>query len=157
LTSERSMAEWFEEAVKQGGDPKSISNWMMGDLMRRLNEDNRQINEIDLQPEQLVRLLKLIEKGTISGKIAKTVFDEMYKTGEDPDIIVKERGLIQISDASDIEPLIDEILEKNPKEIERYRAGEQKLMGFFVGQIMKASKGKANPQTVNELLKKKLG
>ncbi|TNF55318.1 Asp-tRNA(Asn)/Glu-tRNA(Gln) amidotransferase subunit GatB, partial [bacterium] len=157
LTLERSMAEWFEKAVKQGGDPKSVSNWMMGDLTRRLNEDNRQINEIDFQPGQLVRLLKLIEKGTISGKIAKTVFDEMYKTGEDPDIIVKERGLIQISDASDIEPLIDEILEKNPKEIERYRAGEQKLMGFFVGQIMKASKGKANPQTVNELLKKKLG
>jgi aspartyl-tRNA(Asn)/glutamyl-tRNA(Gln) amidotransferase subunit B len=157
LTSERSMAEWFEEAVKLGGDPKNVSNWMMGDLMRRLNEDNRQINEIDLQPEQLVRLLKLIEDGTISGKIAKTVFDEMYKTGGNPDIIVKEQGLIQISDASDIEPIIDEILEKNPKEIERYRAGEQKLIGFFVGQIMKATKGKANPKTVNELLKKKLG
>jgi aspartyl-tRNA(Asn)/glutamyl-tRNA(Gln) amidotransferase subunit B len=156
LTSERAMAEWFEDAIRLGGDPRNISNWMIGELTRRLNEENRQIKDINLKPEQLVELLKMIEKGVISGKIAKTVFEEMYKTGKDPDIIVKEQGLVQISDASDIEPLIDEILDRNPGEVERFRAGEQKLMGFFVGQIMKATKGKANPGTVNEILRKKL-
>lgn len=156
LISERSTAEWFEQAVKLGGDPKIVSNWMMGELMRRLNEENKQIEECGLKPEQLVGLLKLIDKGIISGKIAKTIFEEMYKTGKDADIIVKEKGLVQISDETDIEPIINEILEKNPKEVERFKAGEEKLMGFFVGQTMKATKGKANPKIVNELLKKKL-
>ncbi|MBI4654556.1 MAG: Asp-tRNA(Asn)/Glu-tRNA(Gln) amidotransferase subunit GatB [Nitrospirae bacterium] len=156
LTSERAVAEWFEGAVKLGGDPKTVSNWMMGELMRLLNEENKQIEECGLKPVQFVGLLKLIDKGTISGKIAKAVFEEMYKTGKNPDTIVKEKGLIQITDEADIEKVINEVLEKNPKEVERFRAGEEKLMGFFVGQIMKATKGKANPKIVNELLKKKL-
>ncbi|MCK5139125.1 MAG: Asp-tRNA(Asn)/Glu-tRNA(Gln) amidotransferase GatCAB subunit B, partial [Thermodesulfovibrionia bacterium] len=156
LTSERTTAEWFEQAVKLGGEPKSVSNWMMGELLRCLNEENKQIEECGLRPEQLVNLLKLIDKGIISGKIAKTVFGEMYKTGKNPDAIVSEKGLLQISEAEDIEPIINDVLVKNPKEVERFRAGEEKLLGFFVGQIMKATKGKANPQTVNELLKKKL-
>ena len=156
LTSERTTAEWFEQAVKLGGEPKSVSNWMMGELLRCLNEENKQIEECGLRPEQLVNLLKLIDKGIISGKIAKTVFGEMYKTGKNPDTIVSEKGLLQISEAEDIEPIINDVLAKNPKEVERFRAGEEKLLGFFVGQIMKATKGKANPQTVNELLKKKL-
>jgi aspartyl-tRNA(Asn)/glutamyl-tRNA(Gln) amidotransferase subunit B len=157
LTAERPLAEWFEQAVHLGGGPRNVSNWMTGELTRRLNEDNRQIEETDLKPEQLVQLLTLIDKGIISGKIAKTVFDEMYKTNRNPDIIVKEKGLVQISDTGEIESIVDEVLKKSPDEVERFRAGDQKLMGFFVGQVMKNTRGKANPRTVNELLRKKLG
>src|SRR3990172_8161890 len=156
LISERAMAEWFEQAVKLGADPKIVSNWMMGELTKLLNEENKQIEECGLKPEDLVGLLDLINKGIISGKIAKTVFEEMYKTGKNADTIVKEKGLVQISDEADIEKAVDEALAKNPGEVERFRAGDEKLMGFFVGQIMKATKGKANPKIVNELLKKKL-
>ena len=157
LTSEKSMAEWFEKAVKLGGSPKSVSNWMTGELTRHLNEDNKQINECGLKPEHLVDLLKLIENGVISGKIAKTVFEEMYKSGKDPSGIVKEKGLVQISDKSEIETAIDDILKNNPGEVERFKAGDEKLIGFFVGQVMKSTKGRANPKILNELLKKKLG
>ncbi|MDP3297846.1 MAG: Asp-tRNA(Asn)/Glu-tRNA(Gln) amidotransferase subunit GatB [Thermodesulfovibrionia bacterium] len=157
LISERAMAEWFEQAVKLGADPKIVSNWMMGELTKLLNEENKQIEECMLKPEHLVGLLELINKGIISGKIAKTVFEEMYKTGKNADTIVKEKGLVQISDEADIEKAVDEVLEKNHEEVERFKAGDEKLMGFFVGQIMKATKGKANPKIVNELLKKKLG
>ncbi len=157
LVSERAMAEWFEEAVRFGGQPKMVSNWMQGELMRLLNEENKSIEECPLRPEQLVRMLKLIEDGTISGKIAKTVFEEMYKTGEDTEVIVKKRGLVQISDQTVIENTIDEILSKHTSEVERYRAGEEKLFGFFVGQVMKATKGKANPQMVNDIMRRKLG
>lgn len=157
LTSERAIAEWFEEAVKLEGEPKAVSNWMMGELMRVLNEEGKQIEESALKPEQLVGLLKLIDKNVISGKIAKTVFEEMYKTGKSADVIVKEKGLVQVSDESEIEKAVDEVLANSQGEIERFKAGDAKLMGFFVGQIMKATKGKANPKIVNELLKKKLG
>ena len=156
LTSERTIAEWFEQAVKLGGEPKGVSNWMMGDLMRLLNEENRPFDECRLKPAQLVEMLVLINQGTISGKIAKTVFEEMYKTGKDADAIVKEKGLVQVNDESEIGKVVDDILQKNRKEVERFRAGEEKLLGFFAGQIMKATKGKANPKMVNELLKKKL-
>jgi aspartyl-tRNA(Asn)/glutamyl-tRNA(Gln) amidotransferase subunit B len=156
LTEERAVAEWFEEAVRAGGQAKSVSNWMMGDLMRSLNEENRTIGECLLKPQQLAGMISLIDNGTISGKIAKTVFDDMYRTGKDADTIVKEKGLVQISDASEIEKAVDDILARSPKEIERYLAGDEKLIGFFVGQVMKATKGKANPQMLNELLKKKL-
>lgn len=156
LVSERAMADWFEEAARLGGQPKNVANWIQGDLMKLLNEDNKSIEECPLSPEQLVGMLKLIENGTISGKIAKVVFEEMYKTGKDAEGIIKEKGLIQISDSSIIEKAIEEIISKNPSEVERYRAGEEKLFGFFVGQVMKLTKGKANPQLVNELLKKRL-
>jgi aspartyl-tRNA(Asn)/glutamyl-tRNA(Gln) amidotransferase subunit B len=156
LTSEKAMAEWFEEAVKSGGEPKAVSNWMMGELMRLLNEENRQIEECALKPEQLSGLLHLMDKGLISGKIAKTVFEEMYKTGRDAETIVKEKGLVQVSDETEIEKSVDEVLAKYTGEVERFRAGDEKLLGFFVGQVMKATKGKANPKVVNELLRKKL-
>jgi aspartyl-tRNA(Asn)/glutamyl-tRNA(Gln) amidotransferase subunit B len=129
---------------------------MMGELMKLLNEENRSIADCPIKPSQLADMLRLIDNGTISGKIAKTVFDEMYKTGKDAAEIVKEKGLVQISDSSEIEKLIDEIIAKSQKEVERFKAGDEKLLGFFVGQAMKASKGKANPQMLNELLKKKL-
>jgi aspartyl-tRNA(Asn)/glutamyl-tRNA(Gln) amidotransferase subunit B len=128
----------------------------MGDLMKLLNEENKSMDECPIRPGQLAGMLKLIDSGTISGKIAKTVFDEMYRTGKGAETIVKEKGLVQISDSAEIEKIVDEILAKSTKEIERFKAGDEKLLGFFVGQAMKATKGKANPQMLNELLKKKL-
>jgi aspartyl-tRNA(Asn)/glutamyl-tRNA(Gln) amidotransferase subunit B len=156
LTSERAVADWFEAAAGAGGQAKAISNWMMGDLMRYLNEEGRSISECPLKPSQLAVMLRLIEDGTISGKLAKTVFDEMCRTGKDADVIVREQGLVQISDKDAIESVVDETLARNPKEVARYRAGEEKLLGFFVGQVMKQTKGKANPQILNDLLKRKL-
>jgi aspartyl-tRNA(Asn)/glutamyl-tRNA(Gln) amidotransferase subunit B len=156
LTSEKPLADWFEEAVQLGGQPKAVSNWIMVELMRLLNEENKSVEECPLKPKQLADMLQLIDKGTISGKIAKTVFEEMYKTGKDAESIVKEKGLVQISDAGEIEKIVDEVIAKHPKEVERFKTGEEKLLGFFVGHVMKLTKGKANPQMVNELLKKKL-
>ena len=156
IVSEKPVADWYEEAVNLGGQPKVISNWMMGDLMKLLNEENKAIEDCALRPKQLVDMLKLIENGTISGKIAKTVFEEIYRTGKEAETIVREKGLVQISDTGEIEKIVDDVIAKSPKEVERFKAGEEKLIGFFVGQIMKLTKGKANPQLVNELLKKKL-
>ena len=156
LTSEKSIADWFEAAVKAGGQAKAVSNWMMGELMKLLNEENKSIEECSVKPSQLADMLKLMDKGTISGKIAKTVFEEMYKTGKDAEVIVKEKGLVQVSDEGAIEKAVDEVIAKNPKEVERFKAGDEKLLGFFVGRIMKMTQGKANPQMVNEILKKKL-
>lgn len=156
LTSEKPLADWYEKAVKLGGQPKAVSNWIMSDLLRLLNAENKSIDACPLKPKQLVDMLKLIENGTISGKIAKTVFEEMYKTGKDAEVIVEEKGLVQISDAGAIDKAIDEVIAKHPNEVDRFRFGEEKLIGFFVGQVMKLTKGKANPQMVNELLKKKL-
>jgi aspartyl-tRNA(Asn)/glutamyl-tRNA(Gln) amidotransferase subunit B len=156
LTVERAAADWFEKAVDAGGQPKTVSNWMMGDLMRLLNEDNRSMEDVLLKPEQLAGMLKMIDEGTISGKIAKTVFEEMYRTGNNAAEIVQEKGLVQISDTSEIEKAVDDILSKSPGEVERYRAGDEKLIGFFVGQVMKVTRGKANPNILNELLMKKL-
>ena len=157
LTSEKAVADWFEDAVRAGGQAKSVSNWMMGDLMRFLNEENKSLEECPMKPAQLAGMLKLVEKGTISGKIAKTVFEEMYRTGKDAGEIVKEKGLVQISDESAIEKAVDEVIAGHPQEVERFRSGDEKLLGFFVGQVMKSTKGKANPKMLNELLKKKLG
>lgn len=156
LTSEKAIAKWFEEAVKLGGDPKMISNWIMGELMRLLNEDNKEINASPIKPSHLIAMLKLIEKGTISNKIAKAVFEEMYKTGKDAEVIVKDKGLVQISDTGEIESIVDGIIANSPKEVDRFKGGDNKLMGFFVGEVMKATKGKANPKIVNELINKKL-
>lgn len=156
LTAEKAVGEWFEESIKAGGQPKAVANWMMGDLMRLLNEENREIADCPLKPSQLADMLKLIDKGTISGKIAKTVFEEMYRSGKSAEEIIKEKGLVQISDESAIEKIVDEVIAKHQKEAARFRAGEEKLLGFFVGQAMKAMKGKANPQVLNDLLRKKL-
>jgi len=156
LVSEKAIADWFEDAVKLGGQPKVVSNWIMGELLRLLNSDNKPFEECLLKPEQLVGMLKLIEDGTISGKIAKAVFEEMYRTGKESGVIIKEKGLVQIRDTGEIERIVGDVIAKHPKEVARFKEGEQKLMGFFVGQVMKATKGKANPQMINELLRKKL-
>ncbi len=156
LTEERPVAEWFERAVKAGGSPKAVSNWMMTDILRLMNETGTEITELRITPEMLASLIGLIEKGTISGKIAKMVFNDMYTTGKDPETIVQEKGLVQISDAGELEGTIQEILDAHPDEVGRLKAGDKKLIGFFVGQVMKATKGKANPKMVNEIIRKKI-
>jgi aspartyl-tRNA(Asn)/glutamyl-tRNA(Gln) amidotransferase subunit B len=156
MISEKSVADWFEEAVDLGGQPKDVSNWIKGDLMKLLNEEGKTFDECIFRPSGLVGMLKLIDNGTISGKIAKTVFEEMFRNGKDAEVVVREKGLVQITDSGAIEKAVDDIIAGNPQEVERYKAGEEKLIGFLVGQVMKKTKGKANPQMVNELLKKKL-
>ncbi|MEN2994764.1 MAG: Asp-tRNA(Asn)/Glu-tRNA(Gln) amidotransferase subunit GatB [Thermodesulfovibrio sp.] len=156
LTEERALAEWFEEAVKLGGKPKEVANWIMVELLRLLNEENKDISDCPLKPIQLVELIDLINKGIINRNTAKEVFEEMFKTGKKAEDIVKEKGLTQISDDSVIIEAIKEVMKKNPREVERLKNGEEKLIGFFIGQVMKITKGKANPKLVNELLLKLL-
>jgi aspartyl-tRNA(Asn)/glutamyl-tRNA(Gln) amidotransferase subunit B len=157
LTAEKALADYFEATVKAGVEPKPASNWIMAELLRELKEDERDLRDCPVKPNQLADLIQLIHAGTISGKIAKSVFVEMFKTGRDPAAIVEEKGLKQVTDTAAIEQAIDEVIAKNPTQLEQYRAGKVKVFGFFVGQVMKATSGKANPELVNELLKKKLG
>ena len=156
LTASRELAEYFEACTALFPQPKSVANWVMGEVTRALNEDGKGIAESPVTPQLLAALLQLIDKGTISGKIAKTVFDDMYKTGKEPAAIVEEKGLVQVSDTGEIERIIDEIMGANAGQVEEYRGGKEKVFGFFVGQVMRASKGKANPSVVNDLLLKKL-
>jgi aspartyl-tRNA(Asn)/glutamyl-tRNA(Gln) amidotransferase subunit B len=156
LAASRELAEYFEATVALFAQPKTVSNWVMGEVTRALNEDGKGIADSPVTPKRLSDLLKLVEQGTISGKIAKAVFDEMYKTGKEPAAIVAEKGLVQVSDTGAIEAIIDEVLAKEAGQLAEYRSGKDKLFGFFVGQVMRASKGKANPALVNELLLKKL-
>ncbi len=156
LTQSRALAAYFEETAKLSGQPKVASNWIMGELMRILNAENKEIEDCPIKPDRLARMIKMINDGVISTKIAKTVFEEMYKTGKDAETVVKEQGLVQVSDTGAIETIIDEVIKANPAQASDYKAGKEKLFGFFVGQVMKASKGKANPELVNQLLKKKL-
>jgi len=159
LTAERGLAEYFENAMRaaSAGAAKAVSNWVMGDILRVLNEKKLDIDECPVSPSQLARMVGLIDDGTISGKIAKQVFDIMAESGKDPDVIVKEEGLRQITDSGTIETTVDEVIAANPKEAEGYRNGKTKLIGFFVGQVMQATGGKANPQAVQQMLKEKLG
>ncbi|RJQ39037.1 MAG: Asp-tRNA(Asn)/Glu-tRNA(Gln) amidotransferase subunit GatB [Nitrospiraceae bacterium] len=155
LTEERSTSEYFEEAVKLGGDPKIVANWIITNIFRYL--EGREINEVPFTPKHLVNILTVINAGSTSTTMAKsTILPEAFKTGKMPEEIIKEKGLVQISDSSEIERVVDEVIAKNPKEVERFKAGDEKLLGFFVGQVMKAMKGKANPQLLNEIVKKKL-
>jgi len=156
LTEERAVAEYFEEVARQSKDAKLASNWVMGDILRLIKDKKIDIAECPIKPAALAELLNLISGGTISGKIAKEVFEEMAQTGKGAKAIVAEKGLVQVSDSAVIEKAVDELLAAHPKEVERYRGGEEKLFGFFVGQLMKAMKGKANPQMANEVLKRKL-
>ncbi|MGA9260572.1 MAG: Asp-tRNA(Asn)/Glu-tRNA(Gln) amidotransferase subunit GatB [Desulfobacterales bacterium] len=157
LTTDRELADYFETCLETFNNPKPVSNWIMGPLLGLLNTADKSIDASPVSPENLGRLLRLIEEGVISGKIAKTVFDEMAVGGYAPDRIVKERGLVQVSDASQIETAVDKIMAENAGEVQAYRAGKTKLLGFFVGQVMRETKGKANPQVVNEVLISKLG
>jgi aspartyl-tRNA(Asn)/glutamyl-tRNA(Gln) amidotransferase subunit B len=156
LTSSKALANYFETVVKSFAQPKIVSNWIMSDLIRELKRDDREIEDCPVPPENLVELLSLIDQGVISGKIAKSVFEEMYSTGKQAKAIVEEKGLVQVKDESAIESVVDEVLAESPSEVENYKAGKDKLFGYFVGQVMKKTKGKANPKLVNEILRRKL-
>ncbi|NHM28291.1 Asp-tRNA(Asn)/Glu-tRNA(Gln) amidotransferase subunit GatB [Desulfofundulus sp. TPOSR] len=156
LTATKEMADYFEECVALYPNAKAVSNWMMGDLSRLLNAHNMDITRCKVSPRQLTDMLKLMDRGTISGKIAKTVFEEMFATGKDPEQIVQEKGLVQITDEGAIAAVVEEVLASNAKVVEDYLKGKDRAFGFLVGQVMKATRGKANPELVNRLLKEKL-
>jgi len=156
LTSSRDLAHYFEEVVAAGAPAKVAANWISSELLRELKNVEGDISKCPMHAAQLAGLLALIEKGTISGKIAKTVFEEMFQSGKDAELIVKEKGLLQISDSSSIELWVDQVLGANPAQVADFKSGKTKLMGYFVGEVMKLSKGKANPPLVSELVAKKL-
>ncbi|WP_027417414.1 Asp-tRNA(Asn)/Glu-tRNA(Gln) amidotransferase subunit GatB [Aneurinibacillus terranovensis] len=156
ITMSKDVSDFFDAAVKTGADAKAVSNWIMGELMAYLNANQLEIKEIKMTPEGLGEMIKLIDKGTISSKIAKTVFKEMIETGKSPEKIVEEKGLVQISDEGELKKIVDEIVDANPQSVADFKAGKDRALGFLVGQIMKATKGKANPGLVNQLLKDKL-
>ena len=155
LCEARETAEWFERAAK-GHDAKKVANWMMGDFFALLNEKKISLEESPISPENLGKLVDLITSGVINGKTAKDVFALMAESGEAPDKIVEEKGLKQVTDTSAIERVIDEVIAANPDNVAAYKAGKVALMGWFVGQVMKASQGKANPAVVNNILKTRL-
>ena len=156
LVASRAMADYFEAAVESFPQPKIVSNWVMGDFLRALNHANHNPDEAPVTPTYLAELLRLIDDGTISGKIAKTVFEDMYRTGKRPGDIVAEQGLVQMSDSDALQEVIGQVVAEHPEQVAAYRAGKEKLLGFFVGQTMKATQGKANPAMVNTLLKQLL-
>jgi aspartyl-tRNA(Asn)/glutamyl-tRNA(Gln) amidotransferase subunit B len=156
LTGQRELADYFEAAAKAANNIRAAANWVLSELLRELTNAKVDITECKIKAEDLGAMIRLIDDKTISGKIAKDVFVEMFATGKAPAEIVKEKGLTQITDASAIEKIVDEVIVANPKQVENYRGGKTALMGFFVGQVIKASGGKANPQAVNDILKKKL-
>ncbi len=157
LTSSRAMAEYFDTAVAAGANAKLAANWMMGDLAKNLNAEELDIKDSPVEPERLAGMIKLIEKGTISSKIAKKVFKEMWTSKDAPEKIVKDKGLVQITDTKAIEAIVDKVIADNPKPVADYQGGNKKAIGALVGQVMKASRGKANPQVVNKMLAEKLG
>ena len=157
LTAARETADYFETCLKAYNQPKPIANWIMGPLLGLLNAREKTITETPISAADLAALVKLIDDDVISGKIAKTVFDEMAATGQAPGEIVAAKGLTQVSDSSALETEIDRIIAAHPDEAARYRSGQTKLLGFFVGLVMKATRGKANPKMVNEIIAQKLG
>lgn len=156
LTDDRSLAQYFETAIAAGGDPKQVTNWLIGDIAAYLKNNNQTINDIALKPEILAELVGLIDKGTISGKIAKDILPELLTKGGSAKELVDKKGLIQISDTGEIENIIDEVIAAHPDELAKFRAGKTKLRGFFVGQVMKQTGGRADPKLTNQLLGKKL-
>jgi aspartyl-tRNA(Asn)/glutamyl-tRNA(Gln) amidotransferase subunit B len=156
LTAEKALADYYEDVVKLCGKPKQASNWVMGDVLRFLNEEKRDIRSCPITAGALADMIRLIEEGTISGKMAKDVIDEMYRTGKSPQEIIEERGLVQITDEGALAATIAGIIDASPGQVKEYRSGKEKIFGFFVGQVMKATQGKANPKLVNDLLKKML-
>ncbi|MCO6473105.1 MAG: Asp-tRNA(Asn)/Glu-tRNA(Gln) amidotransferase subunit GatB [Melioribacteraceae bacterium] len=156
LISSIELADYFEKVCKTTNEFKSASNWMISEVLKYLNEHKLDITQFPISPEHLGKLINLIKDGTISGKIGKDVFEFMFNSDEDPEKIVNEKGLLQISDLSELEVMIDSIIAKHPKDAEDYRNGNKKVIGFFVGQVMRETNGKANPQLVNKLLTEKL-
>jgi aspartyl-tRNA(Asn)/glutamyl-tRNA(Gln) amidotransferase subunit B len=157
LTSTRSTGDYFEEAVKVSGDGKATANWVVGDLMGLLKAGGREITECPVSAKSLGELVSLIHKGELTRKLAKEILPKMFETGDSPREIIEREGLRQISDTAALEKIIDAVLANNTKQVEQYRSGKSTVIGFLVGQVMKASRGQANPGVVNELLKTKLG
>lgn len=156
LTTDRALADYFERAAQAASNARAAANWVRTELLRELEASKTEIESCPITPENLGALIRLIDQGRISGKQGKEVFAEMFATGKSAEEIVRQRGLEQVSDAAEIERLVEQAIAANPKQVEQYRAGKEGLLGFFVGQVMKASQGKANPKIVNELLRAKL-
>ena len=156
LAADKDLANFFEAVVKVSNSPKLSANWIMGELSAELNNENLSINESKITSNQLGQLILRIEDGTISGKIAKEIFEKLWSSDKEVDEIIQGEGLEQVTDDKEIESMIDEVINNNPEQLEQYRSGKDRLFGFFVGQVMKASQGKANPKQVNDILRKKL-
>ena len=156
LVADKQVAEYFEEVVAAKADPKLVCNWISGELMRIMNENKVDIRNVGIPAESLASLIQFLQEGSISGKIAKTVFEEMVQSGKDPATIIEVRGLRQVSDEGALRGLLETLLNNNPKQVEQYRAGKTQIKGFFVGQVMKETKGQANPKIVNQLLEELL-
>jgi aspartyl-tRNA(Asn)/glutamyl-tRNA(Gln) amidotransferase subunit B len=156
LTASKGLADYFEACVKRFPHPKTVSNWVMGELTRELNHSGTDAAASPVPPERLVSLLQMVEQGTISLKVARDIFPELYSSGKAPEQIVQEKGLTQVSDEGALQKIIEEVLTKNPAQVAQFKEGKHQVLGFLVGQVMKASGGKANPGKVNELLKRKL-
>lgn len=157
LTADRDIADYFEATVAAGAGSRQATNWIQGDILRVLNDRKIVIADLRLSPQHLAELIALIDKGDISTTIGRTVFDDMVKTGGDPASIVAQKGLVQISDADELHGVIDQIIADNPAEVTRFQDGDKRLMGFFMGQLMKATRGQANPRKASQLLMEKLG
>jgi aspartyl-tRNA(Asn)/glutamyl-tRNA(Gln) amidotransferase subunit B len=153
LTASKNLAEFFEKCLIEYDNPKAVSNWVMVELLRILNDKGLDIEHLKFTPNNLAELLKLVEDSTISGTAAKRVFEAMFETGKEPGGLVKELGLEQLSDESAIFGIVRKILEENPESVEDYKAGKDRVIGFLVGQTMKASNGKGNPQIINRIIK----
>lgn len=156
LTSSKLLCQYFEECVHLYHSPKIISNWIMTELLGKLNEQNIEIDKCKISPHHLIQLLKLIDNNTISGKIAKDVFYEIFETGNEPEEIIKTKNLVQVTNTDELEKVIVDVLVENPQALKDYKEGKTQSFGFLVGQIMKKTKGKANPQIINKLLKEKI-
>lgn len=156
LIADRKVADYYEATVSAGAEPATAANWVQGDVLRTLNERRIDVDQLKAAPADLAALLKLIEGGAISASVGRTVFTRMAETGDGPEAVVQQQGLAQISDSSRIDGLIETVISQHPDAVERYRKGDGKLLGFFMGQIMKATRGQANPGMANQLLRKKL-
>ncbi len=156
ITASKSLADFFEDCLEHTENVKAVANWIMGDLSAHLNANDLDVTDVPLTPEGLGKMIALIDNGTISSKIAKKVFKDMLENGGDPEQIVKEKGLVQISDEGKLREIVADVIANNPKSVEDFKNGKDRAIGFLVGQVMKTTKGQANPQMVNELIREKL-
>lgn len=157
LTADRELADYYEAAVEAYAEPRKVANWVQTEMLRMLNETTGHISACGMSAAHFAALVRLVDEGTINQKVAKKIFTELFKDGGDPEAYVKEKGLVQISDTGALETAVDDVLAANPSEVEAYRGGKKKLMGFFVGQVMRQTRGQGNPKLVNQILSKKLG
>jgi aspartyl-tRNA(Asn)/glutamyl-tRNA(Gln) amidotransferase subunit B len=157
LTATRDLSDFFEQTARASGDPRSAANWVMGELMGALRAQDKEIAESPVSAANLGELIALIGKGEISGKLAKEIFPKMIATGQTAVAIIEREGLKQISDISALEKIVEQVIVANPKQVDQYRGGKTSVIAFFVGQVMKATRGQANPTSVNEILRAKLG